>query len=931
MKTNKFILRKSSLFISSLTFAALLLASLGATNISPVNAAPPPDGITLTVNSVGNDGDVNQGDGNCETATPGECTLAAAIQEASANSNPTFRDIIEFNIAGAGVHTISPSSTLYTGAEPVLINGYSQSGSTANSNAYPDPFNGTLLIELDFSNLANANDTGLALGSSLYMTGLILNSNNVGNTVSAYTVDDVHIYGNYFNTDYSGLIAKPGGENMGSIGINGSTNIFIGGSQPAERNLFGPAATNIFIGEANPDSIQSSDIDIKGNYFGVGSDGVTNLGTLQFSHISIVDQSTDISIGGPNVEDGNTVENAYSGAISIGNNWSDSTLAPERILIQHNRIVANGWAGVTVGDFLEPYAYAQNVSILQNSMYLNGTRGDGSSPGIDLILPSESNLNDPLDVDEGANHLLNSPVYLDGDVVESGGDTTIKYGIDVPAGDYRVEFFSSPTKETAVDLEGYEFLGYQNITSAGSGYQMFSNTLSGDGHQNITLTATEIKPDLPFGFGATSEFGGERMRQSDVGVVKTLTNPEDVAPNSTVTYHLDYTNHGPDPLILSDFNIPFATSPLFYDYMPPDLSPSNLIGDGPLPGLSYVDVNNPDLTCLWSGPGSGGTILGLTKYASYSAVFCWYTGSDDYLNANDIISADIEVTIAADSELAFANFIYAPSSIYTHDPDEGEIFNSVATGDDQLDGLYKAFKGVSPFNNFSATYLPGDIDVSASLTNPQDVAVGNIINYDITLTNNGTTGINLPHYISPSYPLLGGAYPAENLTFIGATNEGITCQSYGPGSIAYWPSATDHQSHQLFACVYSGDSISDVVLPGESYTIHLQMRVDEVTNFTSYFLIVSVTDDPDLLDTYADLIGAETDQLDIVSNPNFARVSYINGESENNSGSPNSDNTNTSNNTLSKTGQSIILLIAAGSVLVLLSSLIYKKTKNTKS
>ncbi len=43
-------------------------------------------------------------------------------------------DTINFNIAGAGVHTIAPSPALPNITKPVTINGYSQPGSSANTN-----------------------------------------------------------------------------------------------------------------------------------------------------------------------------------------------------------------------------------------------------------------------------------------------------------------------------------------------------------------------------------------------------------------------------------------------------------------------------------------------------------------------------------------------------------------------------------------------------------------------------------------------------------------------------------------------------------------------------------------------------------------------------------------------------------------------------
>lgn len=99
-----------------------------------------------TVNSIGDDPDANPGDLVCETATPGECTLRAAIEEVNAGAGG---DTINFGISGTGVHTLTPASGLPTISQSMTIDGYSQPGAVANTAVSPEPFNGTLTIEID--------------------------------------------------------------------------------------------------------------------------------------------------------------------------------------------------------------------------------------------------------------------------------------------------------------------------------------------------------------------------------------------------------------------------------------------------------------------------------------------------------------------------------------------------------------------------------------------------------------------------------------------------------------------------------------------------------------------------------------------------------------------------------------------------------------
>jgi len=66
------------------------------------------------------------------TADGGVGSLRDAID--CANSTPGT-DTISFNIPAAGVQTISPASALPTITDPVIIDGYTQSGASANTLA----------------------------------------------------------------------------------------------------------------------------------------------------------------------------------------------------------------------------------------------------------------------------------------------------------------------------------------------------------------------------------------------------------------------------------------------------------------------------------------------------------------------------------------------------------------------------------------------------------------------------------------------------------------------------------------------------------------------------------------------------------------------------------------------------------------------------
>ena len=86
-------------------------------------------------------------------ADSGAGSLRQAILDANANFGD---DDIAFSIPGSGVHTIVLASALPAITHPVTIDGYTQPGSSPNSNPPGQDNNAVLMIEID----------GTAAGSS---------------------------------------------------------------------------------------------------------------------------------------------------------------------------------------------------------------------------------------------------------------------------------------------------------------------------------------------------------------------------------------------------------------------------------------------------------------------------------------------------------------------------------------------------------------------------------------------------------------------------------------------------------------------------------------------------------------------------------------------------------------------------------------------
>ncbi len=127
---------------------------------------------------------------------------AGSLRQAitSANANPGV-DTINFNLPLGGALTITPGSPLPTITDPVIIDGYSQFGTSQNTQT--DSTNAVLSIEID--------GTGLSFDPCLWITaggstvrGLVINRCRFG--IRLETGGGNTIQGNFFGTDPSGTI-----------------------------------------------------------------------------------------------------------------------------------------------------------------------------------------------------------------------------------------------------------------------------------------------------------------------------------------------------------------------------------------------------------------------------------------------------------------------------------------------------------------------------------------------------------------------------------------------------------------------------------------------------------------------------------------------------------------------------------------------------
>ena len=251
----------------------------------------------------------------------GKISLREAILAANATTNGCGGpDRIYFNIPGSGVQTIASTSTLPNITDAVIIDGYTQTGSSANTLAVGS--DAILSVELNGSR-AGSGQSGLTLASGSSgstIRGLIIN--RFSNTGIKIVSDNNIIAGNFIGTNAAGTAAL--GNAYGIYILNGQYNT-IGGTATGARNVIsGNTAEGVYINSANSNTIL-------GNYIGSNASGTAAIS----NDIGIFSYySSNTIIGGTAAGAGNVI----SGNLSCGIHMESSVGGN---VIQGNYIGAN--------------------------------------------------------------------------------------------------------------------------------------------------------------------------------------------------------------------------------------------------------------------------------------------------------------------------------------------------------------------------------------------------------------------------------------------------------------------------------------------------------------------------------------------------------------------------------------------------------------
>lgn len=478
---------------------------------------------TITVNSVAD-----------TAANDGVCTLREAITAANTDTASgalageclagSGADDIVFAIPGVGVKLIAPATALPIITTPVHINGYTQPGSSANSNGATLGSNAVFMIEIDSGAVANAAGLtvsgagaagsiieGLALGRSASIACCA----NMGIYVTATT--NVWVRGNQFGANAAGTVQKTFQDRAVYVDQN-TTGVIIGSSAaaltPAYRNVVIAAGTGIAT------SGTASGIIIRGNLVGTTPSGLATIAAGAVGTGISLDNVVGASFVSDNVVAGtssygirtrfsngaiierNLVGVAVNGTSALGGNGAagiavaETTGAPFTDLIIRNNTVANSTgAGVlvargTVTNVVRGIAISQNI--VRNNTGL----------GIDISNTFSSDgvtANDTLDVDTGANNLQNFPVLAA--ATGDGTNVAAPYTLNSePNQSYVLEFFRAATCAASGHGEAEVYLGSATVNTDASG------NASGTASLASALTSGVISATATHAVNGTSEF-----------------------------------------------------------------------------------------------------------------------------------------------------------------------------------------------------------------------------------------------------------------------------------------------------------------------------------------------------------------------------------------------------------------------------------------
>ena len=329
------------------------------------------------------------------TADTGPGSLREAL--ALSNASPGL-DTIQFEIPGSGVHTIQPASAMPVINDALVIDGYSQPGSSPNTNPPGTTPNAVQTIQLDGSLLVAYGRLGLRFtagnstvrGLSIFGVDTAVRMAGDNNVVEGNKVVGNVQFDNGAHHRAGGLtpaavnvITSLGvlasdsviqGNIVATIGISGGGNL-IGGRTAAARNVVGPA----FHGGV---TLNGSNNRVEGNFIG------TDVTGTQRNH----NRRAGVFVTG----DGNTIGGTAPGAGNVisGNERGVYLYEGSGNVIQGNIMGLDVTGTQPLGNTAEAVLMTAGASgnLIGGTAPGAGNIMSASGTGVSIFLGSENNI-----------------------------------------------------------------------------------------------------------------------------------------------------------------------------------------------------------------------------------------------------------------------------------------------------------------------------------------------------------------------------------------------------------------------------------------------------------------------------------------------------------------------------------------------------------
>ncbi|MEX2317371.1 MAG: hypothetical protein WD669_09485 [Pirellulales bacterium] len=432
---------------------------------------PLEDRRLLAVVVVSNSSDVEDGivasiaDLIANPGVDGSISLREAIEAANNTPNNGGPDEIHFAIPGDGVQVINPANdfgeSLPALTDAVLIDGFTQTDSSANTKPLTEAIDAVPLIQIDGSFTFGQEGLTITAGAGgSTIRGLVLTNFDFSGIALEESNDNI-IIGNFIGTDDTGTMDL--GNREYGIRVTGGSGNRIGGAADADRNLIsGNALGGIVLDLGTNNNL------VLGNFIGTDHTGEAALGSDQ-SGVIIHFGSNDNTIGGAFAGEGNLISGNAQHGIEI------------RDLLSNGNVVAGNFIGTNAagtgnlgngGDGIVIFNDAANntiggaaagagntiafnndgVSVRGAAAIGNAIRGNSIFNNEDLGIDLADNgvtANDELptaDADPGPNRLQNVPTIV-GSAKLVEGSIVVRYRVDTSSanGSYplSVEFFAA--------------------------------------------------------------------------------------------------------------------------------------------------------------------------------------------------------------------------------------------------------------------------------------------------------------------------------------------------------------------------------------------------------------------------------------------------------------------------------------------------------